>query len=139
MDLVEMHEAFAAQILSNMKAFASPKFAAEELGRSAPLGQIDLERFNVNGGSIALGHPFGATGGRVTIQLLEELRSRSLNFGLITVCAAGELASQWSLSVSSPQRSRGLRNHHQGQVICQGLVADVLIERQQNSVVHPVG
>lgn len=89
MDLVEMHEAFAAQILSNMKAFASPKFAAEELGRSAPLGQIDLERFNVNGGSIALGHPFGATGGRVTIQLLEELRSRSLNLGLITVCAAG--------------------------------------------------
>jgi acetyl-CoA acyltransferase len=89
MDLVEMHEAFAAQILSNLKAFASPKFAAEELGRSAPLGQIDLERFNVNGGSIALGHPFGATGGRVTIQLLEELRSRSLNLGLITVCAAG--------------------------------------------------
>jgi acetyl-CoA acyltransferase len=88
-DLVEMHEAFGAQIVSNMKAFASRKFAAQELGRSEPLGQIDLERFNVNGGSIALGHPFGATGGRVTIQLLEELRSRGLNFGLITVCAAG--------------------------------------------------
>jgi len=88
-DLVEMHEAFAAQVLSNMKAFASRKFAAQELGRSEPLGEIDLERFNVNGGSIALGHPFGATGGRVTIQLLEELRSRSMNLGLITVCAAG--------------------------------------------------
>ncbi len=89
--LVEMHEAFAAQILSNMKAFASRKFAIQELGRSEPLGEVDLDRFNVNGGSIALGHPFGATGGRVTIQLLEELRARSLSLGLITVCAAGGL------------------------------------------------
>ncbi|MGB5814489.1 MAG: acetyl-CoA C-acyltransferase, partial [Thermoanaerobaculia bacterium] len=88
-DLVEMHEAFAAQIVSNMKAFASRKFAVEELGRSQPLGEVDLERFNVNGGSIAIGHPFGATGGRVTIQLLRELERRSLNLGLITVCAAG--------------------------------------------------
>jgi len=88
-DLVEMHEAFAAQIISNMKAFASRKFAVEELGRSQPLGEVDLERFNVNGGSIAIGHPFGATGGRVTIQLLRELQRRSLNLGLITVCAAG--------------------------------------------------
>lgn len=89
MHLVEMHEAFAAQILSNMKAFASRKFAAQELGRSEPMGEVDLDRFNVNGGSIALGHPFGATGGRVTIQLLEELRRRGLSTGLITVCAAG--------------------------------------------------
>ena len=89
MDLVEMHEAFAAQILSNMKAFASQKFAAEELGRSKPIGEIDLDRFNVNGGSIAIGHPFAATGGRVTMQLLFELRRRGLNLGLLTVCAAG--------------------------------------------------
>ena len=89
--LVEMHEAFAAQILSNMKAFASRKFALQELGRSEPLGEVDIDRFNVNGGSIALGHPFGATGGRVTIQLLEELSARSLSIGLITVCAAGGL------------------------------------------------
>jgi len=88
-ELVEMHEAFAAQILSNMKAFASRKFALEELGRSEPLGEIDLERFNVTGGSIAIGHPFGATGARVTTQLLHELRRRHLNFGLMTVCAAG--------------------------------------------------
>ncbi len=88
-DLVEMHEAFAAQILSNMKAFASKKFAREELGRSAPLGEIDLDRYNVNGGSIAIGHPFGATGGRVTLQLLNELVRRDLQLGLITVCAAG--------------------------------------------------
>ena len=88
-DLVEMHEAFAAQLLSNLKAFASPKFAREELGRSAPLGTIPFDRLNVNGGSIALGHPFGATGARVTMQLLHELGRRGLQYGLLTVCAAG--------------------------------------------------
>ncbi len=88
-DLVEMHEAFAAQILSNMKAFASPRFAREELGRSAPMGEIDLDRFNVTGGSIAIGHPFGATGARVVLQLLAELRRRGRNLGLLTICAAG--------------------------------------------------
>ena len=89
MDLIEMHEAFAAQILSNMKAFASSKFARDELGRSKPLGEVDLDRFNVNGGSIAIGHPFGATGARVTMQILNELKRRDGNLGLITVCAAG--------------------------------------------------
>jgi acetyl-CoA acyltransferase len=89
MDLVEMHEAFAAQILSNMKAFASKKFAERELGRSEPLGVVDFERFNVTGGSIAIGHPFGATGARVVTQLLYELRRRGGNLGLVTVCAAG--------------------------------------------------
>ena len=79
-DLVEMHEAFAAQVLSNMKAFASPKFARDEL---------DFDTFNVNGGSIAIGHPFGATGARVTLQLLSELERQGLNLGLMTVCAAG--------------------------------------------------
>ncbi len=88
-DLVEMHEAFAAQIMSNLKAFASPRFAREELGRSAPMGEIDLERFNVTGGSIAIGHPFGATGARVVTQLLYELRRRGQNLGLLTICAAG--------------------------------------------------
>ncbi|MGH9464503.1 MAG: acetyl-CoA C-acyltransferase FadI [Thermoanaerobaculia bacterium] len=88
-DLVEMHEAFAAQVLSNLKAFASAKFAREELGRTAPVGEIDFERLNVNGGSIAIGHPFAATGARVTVQLLCELERRGLNLGLATVCAAG--------------------------------------------------
>jgi acetyl-CoA acyltransferase len=88
-DLVEMHEAFAAQVVSNMKALASPKFAREELGRNEPVGEVDLDRFNVNGGSIAIGHPFGATGARVTIQLLCELERRGKNLGLMTVCAAG--------------------------------------------------
>ncbi len=89
MDLVEMHEAFAAQILSNVKAFASKKFARDELGRKEPLGEIDFDRFNVNGGSIAIGHPFGATGARVTVQIASELKRRDGKFGLITVCAAG--------------------------------------------------
>ena len=88
-DLVEMHEAFAAQILSNMKAFASKKFAHDELGRKQPMGEVDLDRFNVNGGSISIGHPFGATGARVTMQLLNELKRRGEKLGLITVCAAG--------------------------------------------------
>ncbi|HEX9944418.1 MAG TPA: acetyl-CoA C-acyltransferase FadI [Thermoanaerobaculia bacterium] len=89
MDLVEMHEAFAAQILSNLKAFASKKFAERELGRGEPLGVVDFDRFNVTGGSIAIGHPFGATGARVVTQLLYELRRRGKNLGLVTVCAAG--------------------------------------------------
>jgi acetyl-CoA acyltransferase len=87
--LVEMHEAFAAQILSNMKAFASAKFAREELNRSEPVGVVDFERFNVTGGSIAIGHPFGATGARVATQLLYEMRHRGEALGLVTVCAAG--------------------------------------------------
>jgi acetyl-CoA acyltransferase len=88
-DLIEMHEAFAAQILSNMKALASKKFAGEELNRPAPVGVVDFARWNVTGGSIAIGHPFGATGGRVTVQLLSELQRRGGNLGLATVCAAG--------------------------------------------------
>ncbi|MFP5284589.1 MAG: acetyl-CoA C-acyltransferase, partial [Thermoanaerobaculia bacterium] len=87
--LVEMHEAFAAQILSNMKAFASAKFAREELNRSEPVGVVDFDRFNVTGGSIAIGHPFGATGARVATQLLYEMRRRGEGLGLVTVCAAG--------------------------------------------------
>ena len=89
MDLVEMHEAFAAQVLSNLKAFASKKFAAEELGRDKPLGEVDLDRLNVNGGSVSIGHPFGATGARVTMQALFELERRGGNLALLTVCAAG--------------------------------------------------
>jgi acetyl-CoA acyltransferase len=89
LDLVEMHEAFAAQILSNLKGFASAKFAREELGRSAPLGLVDMNKFNVTGGSLAIGHPFGATGARAATQLLCELRRRNANLGLLTVCAAG--------------------------------------------------
>ena len=89
LDLIDMHEAFAAQLLSNLKAFASPKFARDELGRAAPLGEVDFDRLNVNGGSVSIGHPFGATGARVTMQLLYELRRRDLGLGMLSVCAAG--------------------------------------------------
>ena len=88
MDLVEMHEAFAAQVLSNLRGFES-KYWAERAGFSQPVGEVDQSRLNVMGGSIAIGHPFGATGARITTTLLNELRRRGQQFGLMTVCAAG--------------------------------------------------
>lgn len=87
-DLVEMHEAFAAQVLSNLQGFES-KAWAERAGFSQPVGEVDRSRLNVMGGSIALGHPFGATGARITTTLAHELRRRGGQFGLMTVCAAG--------------------------------------------------
>jgi acetyl-CoA acyltransferase len=91
MDLVEMHEAFAAQVLSTTQALASKSFAEEKLGRSEPVGEIDPKRLNVNGGSIALGHPFGATGARILMSLANEMERRDVQFGLVSVCAAGGL------------------------------------------------
>jgi acetyl-CoA acyltransferase len=88
---VEMHEAFAAQVLSNLQAFASEKFAREKLGRSAPIGSVDPEILNRYGGSIAIGHPFGATGARIVTTLANELARSRKEFGLLTVCAAGAL------------------------------------------------
>jgi acetyl-CoA acyltransferase len=90
MDLVEMHEAFAAQVLSNLRGLES-QYWAERAGFSAPVGEVDRSRLNVMGGSIAIGHPFGATGARITTTLLNELRRRGGQFGLMTVCAAGGL------------------------------------------------
>ena len=90
-ELWEIHEAFAAQVLSNLQALDSDEFARKELGRSEKVGIIDEDRINVMGGSIALGHPFGATGGRLTVTLLNEMRRRGLGLGLITVCAAGAM------------------------------------------------
>lgn len=88
MDLVEMHEAFAAQVLSNVRGFESQAWA-ERAGFSSPVGEVDRDRLNVMGGSISIGHPFGATGSRITVTLLNELRRRDKQFGLMTVCAAG--------------------------------------------------
>jgi acetyl-CoA acyltransferase len=88
-ELMEMHEAFAAQVLSNLQALSSREFAQRELGRSSPVGHPPEDRINVMGGSIAIGHPFAATGGRVTLTLLNEMRRRQLTLGLVTVCAAG--------------------------------------------------
>jgi acetyl-CoA acyltransferase len=87
--LLEIHEAFAAQVLSNLQALGSLKFAEAELGRSRPVGLPPEDRINVMGGSIAIGHPFGATGGRITMTLANEMRRRDVELGLLTVCAAG--------------------------------------------------
>jgi acetyl-CoA acyltransferase len=93
MDLVDMHEAFAVQVLSNLQAFASEKFAKEKLGRPKALGEIDPARLNVNGGSIAIGHPFAATGARMVSQTLRELRRKKGKHALLTVCAAGAIGA----------------------------------------------
>ena len=93
MDLVEIHEAFSSQVLSNIRAFASKKFAEEKLSRTKALGEVDIDKVNVTGGSIAIGHPFGATGGRIILTLLYGLQRRQANFGLATVCAAGGLGA----------------------------------------------
>jgi acetyl-CoA C-acetyltransferase/acetyl-CoA acyltransferase len=88
-DLIEINEAFAAQVLAVEKAFASEEFARKHLGRSHALGDIDPARLNVNGGAIALGHPVGATGVRLVVTLLKELRRRNLQRGLATLCIGG--------------------------------------------------
>lgn len=93
MDLIDMHEAFAAQVLSNTQAFESDQFAREKLGRDKRIGIIDWDRFNVNGGSIAIGHPFAATGARQITQTLRELKRRGGQFALCTACAAGGLGA----------------------------------------------
>jgi acetyl-CoA acyltransferase len=86
--LVEIHEAFAAQVLSNVQAWSS-KAWAEKLGRPAPVGDVDWSRTNVMGGSIAIGHPFGATGARIVMTLANEMQRRDVQFGLISICAQG--------------------------------------------------
>lgn len=90
MDLVEMHEAFAAQVLSNLRGFESEEWA-KRAGFNKPVGTVDRDKLNVMGGSIAIGHPFGATGARITTTMAHELKRRGGQFGLITVCAAGGL------------------------------------------------
>src|SRR6266852_4141621 len=87
--VIEMHEAFAAQVLSNIQWMGSKKIAQEKLGRSEPAGDIDPEAINRTGGSIALGHPFGATGARIVTTVCNELQRTGEQYGLVTVCAAG--------------------------------------------------
>ena len=90
LDLIEMHEAFAAQVLSNLRGFESQAWA-ERAGFTRPLGEVDRAKLNVMGGSLSIGHPFGATGARVTTTLCNELARRGGQFGMLTVCAAGGL------------------------------------------------
>jgi acetyl-CoA acyltransferase len=87
--VIEMHEAFAAQVLSNIQWIGSKRIAQEKLGRSEPVGDIDPESINLTGGSIALGHPFGATGARIVTTVCNELQRTGKQYGLVTVCAAG--------------------------------------------------
>ena len=87
--LWEINEAFAAQVLACLKAMASNAFAAEHLQRDKALGEIDPERLNVNGGAIALGHPVGASGARIVLTLLLEMRRRNLNLGIAALCVGG--------------------------------------------------
>lgn len=91
--LIDMHEAFAAQTLANVKMFGSTQFARDKLGRDHAIGEIDMDKFNVLGGSIAYGHPFAATGARMITQTLRELQRRGGGLALNTACAAGGLGA----------------------------------------------
>jgi acetyl-CoA acyltransferase len=86
--LVEIHEAFASQVLSNIQAWGSQAWA-DRLGLPGPLGEINWDITNVLGGSIAIGHPFGATGARIVTTLANEMQRRDVQFGLISICAQG--------------------------------------------------
>lgn len=98
--LIEMHEAFAAQVLSNAQAFESRSWAERHLGRSEPVGAVNWDIVNVMGGSLAIGHPFGATGARITTTLANEMHRRSVEFGLISVCAQGGMGFAMVLEVT---------------------------------------
>jgi acetyl-CoA C-acetyltransferase len=88
-DYYEIHEAFASQVLSTLKAWEDPVFCKERLGLDAPLGSIDRSKLNVNGSSLAAGHPFAATGGRIVPVLAKLLDENGVGRGLISICAAG--------------------------------------------------
>jgi acetyl-CoA acyltransferase len=92
-DLVDMHEAFAAQVLSVLKVLASDAFARLRLGRAAAVGRVDIERLNVHGGSLALGHPFAATGARMVTTMANELATTGKRTALLGICAAGGLGA----------------------------------------------
>lgn len=88
-DFYEIHEAFAAQTIATLKAWQSEEFCREKLGRNVPLGPIDLAKLNVKGGSIAIGHPFAATGARVVATMAKLLHEKGSGRGLVSVCTAG--------------------------------------------------
>ncbi len=89
MGLIELNEAFAAQVIACEKAFMSKKFYQDRMNMSEPVGEINPEILNVNGGGIALGHPVGATGTRLVLTLLKEMKRRNVQFGLATLCIGG--------------------------------------------------
>jgi acetyl-CoA C-acetyltransferase len=87
-DYYEIHEAFAAQVLCTLKAWEDPEFSEERLGLEGPFGSIDRTKLNVNGGSLAAGHPFAATGGRIVAALAKQLDEDGKGRGVISICAA---------------------------------------------------
>ena len=87
MERIELNEAFAAQVLACERAFASPEFL--DAAGVDPVGELDMDRVNVNGGAIALGHPVGASGGRLVLTLLHEMNRHDLGLGLATLCVGG--------------------------------------------------
>ncbi|UQE75412.1 acetyl-CoA C-acetyltransferase [Gordonia sp. PP30] len=91
-DFYEIHEAFASQVLSTLAAWNDAEFCHTELGREAPMGTIDRDRLNVTGGSLATGHPFGATGGRIVATLAKLLQRKGSGRGLISICAGSGMA-----------------------------------------------
>ena len=91
-DLFEVHEAFAAQVLSCLRSMESADFCSRHLGLTKAFGAIPEDKINVNGGAIAIGHPFGATGARLVLSMTNELENRSAKFGVIAICAAGGMS-----------------------------------------------
>ena len=89
-DLIEMHEAFAAQVLANAKAW-------EQGWKAQPIGTVDWQRVNVSGSSVAIGHPWCATGGRIVTTLAYEMARRDVQYGLVSICAAGAMAGAFLL------------------------------------------
>jgi acetyl-CoA C-acetyltransferase len=88
-DFFEIHEAFAGQVLCTLKAWEDETFCREKLGLTKALGSIDLSKLNVKGGSVAMGHPFAATGTRIIASLAKMLKEKGSGRGLISICAAG--------------------------------------------------
>lgn len=93
MGRIDLHEAFAAQCLSVIQALQSDAFARERLGKSERVGEVDETLLNVHGGSLAIGHPFGATGARMVLTMSNELAQTSLEFAVLGICAAGGLGA----------------------------------------------
>ncbi len=89
MDVVELHEAFAGQVLANIKCLASDEFAKEKLGRDKAVGQVNMDKLNLHGGSLAIGHPFGATGARLVTTVANRLQRENGKYGILAACAAG--------------------------------------------------
>ena len=89
LDVIEFHEAFASQIVTNLKALNSDQFAKEKMGLTAKAGGINMDKFNIHGGSLSLGHPFGATGARLVTTAMNRLKRENGKLAVLAACAAG--------------------------------------------------